>query len=50
MIDALNASAGGSPADVIKGVGDRIASFVKDAEQFDDMTMLCLSYKSKGEI
>jgi sigma-B regulation protein RsbU (phosphoserine phosphatase) len=48
LIDALNTS-DGSPADVINGVGDRITSFVKDAEQFDDMTMLCLLYKSKGE-
>ena len=50
MTDALNALVAGLPTDVIKGVGDSIASFVKDAEQFDDMTMLCLIYKNKGEI
>ena len=48
LIDALNTS-DGSPADVINSVGDSITSFVKDAEQFDDMTMLCLLFKSKGE-
>ena len=48
LIDALNTS-DGSPADVINSVGDSITSFVGDAEQFDDMTMLCLLFKSKGE-
>ena len=45
MIDTLNAVAAGLPADVIKGVTGAVAVFVGDAEQFDDMTMLCLSYK-----
>ncbi len=44
MIDALNQSTG-SPEDVLKAVRQRVDDFVGEAEQFDDMTMLCLEYR-----
>ncbi len=33
---------GGSPCAVIKEVDDAVAAFARDAEQYDDITMLCL--------
>ncbi len=46
MLDALN-SHNGSPAEVLCGVQDSVNEFVATAEQFDDLTMLCLEYKGK---
>ena len=51
LIGVLNTVVKESPVEVINDVSDSISAFVKDAEQFDDMTMLCLEYKSsKGEV
>ena len=46
MLDALN-SHNGSPAEVLCGVQNSVNEFVATAEQFDDLTMLCLEYKGK---
>ena len=35
--------------ELLKAVRRAVDSFVKDAEQFDDLTMLCLEYKGKQE-
>ena len=48
MMDALNRNPEADPMDVLKNVRREVGSFVKDAEQFDDLTMLCLKYKGKG--
>ena len=45
MIAALNASAEASPKEVLQGVRKAVDDFVGDAEQFDDLTMLCLEYR-----
>lgn len=45
MLGALNACAESSPREILTGVKDAVDAFVGDAEQFDDMTMLCLTYK-----
>ena len=49
MLAALNTA----PDDVSKGILSNVhralRSFVKDVEQFDDVTMLCLDYKGPGE-
>ncbi|MBQ8953673.1 MAG: serine/threonine-protein phosphatase, partial [Clostridia bacterium] len=45
MIDALNADPNATPQQVLKNVRASVDSFVKEAEQFDDLTMLCLEYK-----
>ena len=44
MIDALNRDADASPKDILKQVRSAVDDFVEDAEQFDDLTMLCLEY------
>lgn len=46
MLEALS-SHNGSPAEVLCGVQDSVNEFVASAEQFDDLTMLCLEYKGK---
>ena len=45
MLDALNGTEGTDPEHVLKGVQKAVDAFVKEAEQFDDLTMLCMDYK-----
>ena len=45
MVDALNKDPGASPENVLKNVRSAVDAFVKDDEQFDDLTMLCVEYK-----
>ena len=45
MLSALNAETGGTPEDVLHRVRGAVRDFVQDADQFDDMTMLCMEYK-----
>ena len=45
MIDALNACADRSPEEILACVKSVVNEFVGDAEQYDDLTMLCLEYK-----
>ncbi len=47
MISALNEVRDGSPEQILQGVRRGVDRFVKDAEQFDDLTMLCLEYRGK---
>ena len=49
MLEALRNHEKDTPEIVVKGVSDAISSFVGDAEQFDDMTMLCLSYNGGND-
>ncbi len=49
MIAALNKGIGESPKGMLEIVRAEVDGFVKDAEQFDDLTMLCLEYKGKQE-
>ena len=44
MLSALNADPDAAPIQVLKNVKDGINTFMEDAEQFDDITMLCLKY------
>ena len=44
LLEALNRDPDAEPDVVLKNVMDEISAFVKDAEQFDDITMLCLRY------
>ena len=48
MIAALNEAKDGSPEQVLKQVRLAVDGFVRDAEQFDDLTMLCLTYEGPG--
>ncbi len=45
MLRALNADPASSPDETIRRVRGAVSEFVGEAEQFDDMTMLCLEYK-----
>ena len=45
MLDALRSAENGTPEDVLHAVDHAIIDYVKDAPQFDDITMLCLEYK-----
>ena len=45
MLKALNRNPDAPPQAVLSNVMEGIESFVADAEQFDDITMLCLTYR-----
>lgn len=45
LLAALNAVKDSRPEQVLSGVRRAVDDFVQDAEQFDDLTMLCLEYK-----
>ncbi len=45
MVAALNKDAAASPEQILANVEADVKEFVQGAEQFDDLTMLCLEYK-----
>ena len=45
MMAALNRTGGASPRETLEMVRADVDAFVGEAEQFDDLTMLCLEYK-----
>ena len=49
MLAALNRDPDASPYQLLKNVRDGVQEFVGDAEQFDDLTMLCLEYKGPAD-
>ena len=44
-VAALNTCGEGSPKEIIQTMRDTVDAFVGEAEQFDDLTMMCLEYK-----
>ena len=48
MLSALNRHRDETPADILGSVQETVDGFVGSAEQFDDLTMLCLEYKGKN--
>ena len=48
MLETLNTSLGASPEDTLKSIREAVNRFVGDAEQFDDLTMLCFEYKGRS--
>lgn len=48
LLDALNQAPGGSAEEIINNVRSSVDSFVKEAEQFDDLTMLCFEYNGSN--
>ena len=48
MIDALNIDPDATPNNILKNVRHAVDEFVGNAEQFDDLTMLCLEYKGNS--
>ena len=47
MIEALNEGPDATPEELLVNVREAVRVFVGDAQQFDDMTMLCVEYKGK---
>ena len=45
MLDALNNIGNAGPEQILDYIHESVNEFVGDAEQFDDLTMLCLEYK-----
>lgn len=45
MLKALNESRKGGPKEILQGVRKSVDDFVEEAEQFDDLTMMCIEYK-----
>ncbi|MBP3853706.1 MAG: serine/threonine-protein phosphatase, partial [Erysipelotrichaceae bacterium] len=49
MIDALNRVPEADPKEILKNVRASVDAFVGTAEQFDDLTMLCLEYRGSED-
>ena len=49
MLEALNQNPDAASEEVIREVQKAMEVFVKQAPQFDDITMLCVEYKAKME-
>ena len=47
LSDALNANSKKSPQGIVEELGKSLARFSGNADQFDDITMLCFEYKGK---
>ena len=51
MLKALNEKTDAAPQEILENIHRAVEAFVRGAEQFDDMTMLCLDYHGvAGEI
>ena len=48
MLEALNKDPAASPEQLLKNVRASVDAFVKEAEQFDDLTMLCLEIRENN--
>ncbi len=49
LLDALNRDPASSPERLLKNVRAAVDGFVGDAEQFDDLTMMCMQYFGGGK-
>ena len=45
MLEVLNQDSGAAPEQILKNIRTAVDDFVNEAEQFDDLTMLCLEYR-----
>lgn len=50
MLSALNEDPEAKPKQILEHMRDAVAGFVLDAEQFDDLTMLCVEYKGNFDV
>ena len=46
MLEALNKKTDAGPEELLRQVREDVDAFVGNAEQFDDLTMLCFRYIS----
>ena len=49
IVEALNIAPDSSPGELLDNVHRAVDAFVGGAEQFDDLTMLCIEYKGPGK-
>ena len=49
MLEALNKDPDAAPKQTLQNVMEGISAFMDGAEQFDDITMLCLKYRGPGK-
>ena len=49
MLNALNQAPNADPTKILASVRNDVSAFVGAAEQFDDMTMLCVEYKGTNK-
>lgn len=49
ILTALNQAPESSPEAILRNVRRAVDGFVQEAEQFDDLTMLCLEYRGAGK-
>ena len=47
--EVLNRHSGDAPEDILKAVKESMDAFVGEAEQFDDITMLCMTFLGQKE-
>ena len=48
-VDALNAARDETPEGILHAVDEAVKAFVGEAEQFDDLTMLCVEYRGRQD-
>ena len=48
MINALNSAPNAAPKEILKNVRASVDAFVGAAEQFDDLTMVCVEYRGQA--
>ena len=48
IVQALNSAMDESPEGLLRAVDEAVGEFVGDAEQFDDLTMLCVEYSGRS--
>ncbi len=49
MIDALNIEPDACPEQILRNIRTSVDGFVREAERFDDLTMLCIQYNGNEE-
>ena len=49
MLRALNTDPKADPQQILLNIRTAVDEFVRSAEQFDDLTMLCLEYNGTAE-
>ena len=47
LINALNKAPEGKPNQILKNMRNSVGAFVKEADQYDDLTMMCIEYIGK---
>jgi sigma-B regulation protein RsbU (phosphoserine phosphatase) len=50
MLEALNRAPERRPEEILAGVRAAVDAFVGEAEQFDDLTMLCVEYRGMRKV